>query len=227
MLEHVDESGQPCTRHAPVSAQRIFELAAVGSRTSGFHHDAASKMQSLMMSLDEISELATDAGPELRTAIETAHTALRELNALFTQNRQLAKTMQRARGAMPELLARAAERVGATVRGAVPSCEVRVNVPAIVHALAMLLDVVAGPSHLGRVVDVTGELDGENVTLALVGPREAAAKPPLTASESIALASFVIARDDGEVRCCGDGERFVVRMPVGQPTAAIPMLPKP
>ena len=226
MIAHLDETGQPCTRHASASPDNLLALAALGSRIPSFHHDAASKLQSLMMALDEISELADTAPAELRQAADTAHTALRELHQLFTANRALAKSPQRKRTALGELITRAAERSGVKLRGELVSVDVDVAPASSTHALATLLDLVAGAAHLGRVVDVgvAVALEIGKVTLTLTGPAEAAAKPPATANDSIALAAFLIAREDGEVRCGADGQRFVVRLPVAQASGHLPKL---
>jgi peptide/nickel transport system substrate-binding protein len=52
----------------------IGQLAAIGSRTPGFNHDIASKIQGVMMALDEIVELSRDV--DVQRAAETAQTAL-------------------------------------------------------------------------------------------------------------------------------------------------------
>jgi len=226
MPGHVDESGQPCTRHAQVTEQRLFELATLGSRMPAFHHDAASKLQSLMMALDEISELTSHEAVDLRTSIDTAHSALRELNQILAANRALAKAPQRARIAFPELVAQASAATGVRLRAGIVAKDVRVAAPAVRHALGLLLDLTAGPSHLGRVADATCELDGSTYVLTMSGSPEAAAKLPANAGESIAIANFVIEREQGTLRCTPTG--FVVTLPAAiDPTGAIEPLPKP
>ena len=116
MAGHLDETGQPCTRHAPLTEQRLYELATLGSRMPAFHHDAASKLQSLMMALDEISELAHPDAADLRASIDTAHSSLRELNQILAANRAIAKAPQRARIALPELVSQAASGSGVRLR---------------------------------------------------------------------------------------------------------------
>jgi hypothetical protein len=226
MHEHLDETGQPCTRHAKLTDTRMFELATLGSRMPAFHHDAASKLQSLMMALDEISELSGEAEADLRTAIETAHAALRELNQILSTNRALAKAPQKSRAGLGELVLRGADSVGVRVRSDVPAQDVRVAVPAVRHALSLLLDLAAGPSHLGRVVDVTSAFDGDRHELTIAGPPEASAKLPPNAGESLAIVTFLIEREDGELRCTPTG--FVVTLPAAPPpTGPMPALPKP
>lgn len=197
---------------------RLMELALVGSRMPGFHHDCASKLQSLMMALDELSELSEDAEPMARSAIDTAHTALRELHQMFTANRALTKPAQRTNTSIDELVQRAADRVGVKVRGTLTADTVRVAVPAITHALSQLLDLAAGPSHLGRVVDVSVEA-GERVTLVIVGPKEALAKVPANAQEVLALATFVIDRERGTLRV---DERIEIVLPRETVTDQLP-----
>lgn len=226
MSDHLDETGQPCTRHANLDGTRLYELATLGSRMPAFHHDAASKLQSLMMALDEISELAGSSEPDMRTAIDTAHAALRELNQILSTNRALAKAAQKSRVGLAELVQRAAESFGVRVRGDIQAQDIRVAVPAVRHAISLLLDVAAGPGHLGRVVDVTCAFDGDRYELTISGPPEAASKLPANAGESLAIVKFVIDREDGELRCHPTG--FVVRLPAAPPpTGAMPAVPKP
>jgi hypothetical protein len=218
MAEHLDDQGQPCTRHTGIPEARLFELATLGSRVSGFHHDAASKLQSLVMALDEIGETAEVSAPDMMTSVETARTAMKDLNALFNANRALAKGPQRTRVVYRDVLARAAERVGVKLTGAVPSCEVRVTVPALTHALAVLLDVAAGGSRAKRVVDIGSEVAGGCVVLTIHASADAIATPPPNASEAVAIAAFVIARDEGELRCGAAGDKFLVELPVAVAT---------
>lgn len=226
MIQHTDEAGQPCTRHGSLSQQRLLELATLGSRMPSFHHDAASKLQSLMMALDEISELASGDGGELRTSIDTAHGALRELNQLLSANRALAKAPVVARIALADLLHRGAEGAGVRIRTPIAAQDVRVHVPAVRHALSQLFDLTAGPSHLGRVVDATCELDGDRYIVRLSGPPEAQSKLPANTGEAVGLATFVIDREEGTLRCTPTG--FVVMLPAAiAPTGAMPALPKP
>jgi len=213
-VHHRDESGHPCTRHDPPSSTRLLELATIGSRSQGFHHDAASKLQSLVMALDEIGELGANAEPELRAAIEIALTALRELHVMFNDNRALARA-QRSRITLADAITRAAQRVGVAVRGEIAPCELRVAVPAVIHALALIIDQLSGHRGAGRAVDVRSESDGDRVKLTLAGPGAIAAP----ASEAIAIAAFVIGREDGELSCAPD--HLTVQLPVGMASEAI------
>lgn len=210
MADHDDETGQPCKKHAAPSEDSLMALATIGSRMPGFHHDCASKLQSLMMSLDEITELATTQ--ELQQSVATANESLRELHALFTANRALAKSPQLTRELVKTVIDRSAERAGVKARGKLDPVEVEITPPAMTHAMSLLLDVVAGPATLGRIVDVSTVSDGAHVAVTLAGPPTATTKPPPNVSELLAIASYVIARDGGELRCVNGGESFVIRL---------------
>ena len=90
-MHHVDEDGHPCTHHAPASTSELLALALVGSRAPSFNHDLASKLQGLMMAVDEISEVSGEVPPPVMRAIQTAQGALRDVLALLTTNRALTK----------------------------------------------------------------------------------------------------------------------------------------
>jgi hypothetical protein len=224
-MSHLDENGEPCTRHPPLPEPRLYELATLGSRMSGFHHDAASKLQSLVMALDDLGETASSVPPELVSTIETARAALAELSSLFAANRVFAKGVLRTRIEYKELLARASARVGVKLNGELPVCDLRVTVPALTHALALLIDVAACGSHAKRFVAIESSVGPANVVLTIAGPADG--KPPPHADESIAIAAFVIARDEGVLRCGGRGQRFTLELAVATPTTAISPLPKP
>lgn len=162
---------------------RLLALALVGSRAPGFNHDCASKLQSLMMALDEITEIADAGGnADLIRAVETATGALRELNALLNANRALTKAPARTATTVRELFARAAERVSVRVDGELPEQAIQVAVPAMTHALALLFDVAAELAPRGR-------------TIAIADGVVRSSRQP--SAEVVALASFALARDGG------------------------------
>jgi hypothetical protein len=206
---HLDEHGQICTRHPAAASEDLLSLAIVGSRAPSFHHDLASKLQGLMMSIDEIGELTGGDSPGVERAIETAHTTLREVLGLLNVNRALTKAPTRSRSTFAEVIARASERVYVTLRGAIPEAAIEVSAPSLIHALALVLDVAGGPGR-GRTIPATTEVAGGNVSLTLT----AAADPPPNAPESLALAAFVLAREGGELRCADEGRALIVRLPV-------------
>jgi len=212
VIDHLDEDGKPCARHVAPSIESILALATVGSRMPSFHHDCASKLQSLVMALDEISEIA-EAGSDAdaRRAAATATTALRELQAMFNTNRALTRATPPVKISLGELIGRAAERVGLVVQGDIPAVHVEVNVSAVTHAFAVVFDLAAGAIKLGRAVVIsTGQANG-HVALTVRAP--AGSKGGATqASEMIAIATFAIRRERGDLRCArADG--FVIKLP--------------
>lgn len=207
-IEHVDETGAPCTRHRAASAAAMYQLAMVGSRAPAFHHDCASKLQGLVMALDELSELTEHGDPQLIRAIEAAMDVSRELNGLLNINRALTKPAAKTAIALRDLMKAAADRVGVGLPGALPETMVTVAVPPMTHALALTIDVAAGTGR-GRSLAIAGAIDGREVELAL--PTVAA--QPTNASESLAIATFVVERDGGKLWCASAGDRLFVRLP--------------
>jgi hypothetical protein len=216
MTDHFDENGKPCTRHA-VATDGLLAWAAVGSRISGFHHDTASKLQSLMMALDEATELLGDDRPDLMVALQTATTSMKEMHALLSENRALAKAPQRKPTQIAELLKRAAARHGVKLIGEVGPMTAHVAPPSIVHALALVLDLSAGSLHATRAVTVTATPRGDDVVIDLVGQPVDPTKDLI--NESVAVAAFLLAREDGELRCSPKG--FVVQLPTTLRSAAV------
>lgn len=203
MRTHCDETSTPCTRHSDVSQDVILEYAAIGSRMSSFHHDVASKLQSLMMAVDEIVELGSD---NLRSAAMTATAALQGINELLAVNRALTKAPQRRPTSLPEIIARAAARHGVHVRGDQVDVDVNVALPSIAHALDLLLDMLAGPMRGERAVslEITKLPDCVALGLEATAPFEAN-------NEHIALATFLLVREAGALTCSSTG--FVVVLP--------------
>jgi hypothetical protein len=210
VIGHTDEDGKPCTRHAPADA-KLLAYAALGTRVTGFHHDAASKLQSLVMALDEIGELIGEAESDIRTATETAQMAVRQLHTLLTANRALAKAPTPTRMHVPELLQRAAERYSVKLRGQIGGIEVMAAPPSITHAVSLLLDMVAGPPAQGRTVEVEAVTSGGRVTLTMIGNVEPTHQH---LNELIAVATFMFEREQGSLRC--GTKRFVVELPLAQ-----------
>ncbi len=186
----------------------LLAWAAVGSRISGFHHDSASKLQGLMMALDEVQEALGDAGPDVARPLEMAMTALKDLHALLTENRALAKAPGRKDVALGDVIARAAARAGVTVRGeAAPAVTVHIAPPSIVQALSLLCAVVAGPHKGVRTIDVSSAVENERVVLRLTG-----APPEGSALDAITVATWLLEREDGAVLSAPNG--FVVHVPM-------------
>lgn len=207
-LGHDGDDGQPCTRHVPVSIDALLHFATVGSRISSFHHDIASKLQGLMMALDEITELTEPTGgdTDLGRAAETAHAALKDLTQIFMLNRALAKAPIRGRTTLRELAMRASERVGVTLRGELPEVDLDVAVPLTTQGFALAFDAAAGAGR-SRSLEVTALVAEARIELALP-----AAPTTATANESLAIAAWVFAHEGGDLRC--SESRILVRLPV-------------
>jgi hypothetical protein len=207
--DHLDENGAPCARHPAISQTSLYQLAMVGSRAPAFHHDCASKLQGLVMAIDELTELTEHGDPQLIRAIETALDASRELNALLNLNRALTRPAAKARVALRELVARAAERVGVAVQGTLSDAHsVVVGIAPMIHALALLIDVAAG-SGRGRSLAVLASPATGGVELTL---HSSPLQVP-NASEAVAIATFVVARDGGQLWCSASGDRMMIRLP--------------
>ena len=197
----------------------MLHYAAIGSRVSSFHHDAASKLQSLMMALDEIGELVGERSSELRQATETARAALHDLNQLFTINRALAKTPQRKRTAIGEVMMRAADRHGVKLRGTISAVDLQIAPASITHAFATLLDISAGRANSQRTVELTIASDGDRATITFAGTFDPT-KPAPNLNELVAVATFLIAREDGDLRCTASG--FIVQLPIAPASGPVP-----
>lgn len=208
-LSHVDEDGRPCSHHAAATPSDLLALALVGSRAPSFHHDLASKLQGLMMAVDEISEVSGDVPPPVLRAIETAHGALREVLALLGTNRALTKPPVATRVPIGDLLSRAAERVFVTFRCVAPPVTVEVPPPAMIHALSLVIDVAGGPGR-GRIVEAQAQLEDAMVVVS-VG---AATETPPSAAAALALGAFVLEGSGGSLSCADAGSRLVIRLPV-------------
>lgn len=170
---------------------------------SSFHHDIASKLQSLMMALDEIAELGND---DVRAATATATTAMHEINQLLTVNRALTKPPQRKRTRLREILARATERHGVRLRGDLPDIEVNVSLASIAHALDLLLDMLAGQPRGERAVSISVAQGKDRIALALTATT---AFEPI--NEHVELAAFLLTRETGTLSCSPNG--FIVELP--------------
>ncbi len=210
-IGHADDTGGRCARHPAISADAMMQLAMVGSRASAFHHDCASKLQGLVMALDELGELSEGGDPNVLRAIEAATESTRELHALLNINRALTKPQARAATGLGDLLLKAAHRVGITVHGVPPASApvlVEVAAAAATHALALVFDVAAGTGR-GRSLTISVSDGAATVDLSL----PAASPAPSNASEMLAIASYVLARDGARLWCAAGEGRIVVQLP--------------
>ncbi|HEX2685541.1 MAG TPA: hypothetical protein VHN14_02940 [Kofleriaceae bacterium] len=208
VIEHVDETGAPCARHTAATPESLFRLAMVGSRARVFHHDCASKLQALVMVLDEIRQLTEQGEPQLVEAVEAALESMQEVNAVLNTNRALTRPSTRSAMMLRELVTSAAGWVGVTLHGTLPDEMVDVATPSTIHALSLAFDIAAGAGR-GRTLTVAALRTTREVELVL----HTAPSQPANASEALAIATFVIARDGGRLWCAAAGDRIFVRLP--------------
>ena len=122
----------------------ILALAVVGARARGFNHDAASKLQRLIMAVAELEDLAP-AHPEvrdLRAVADGLSSALGELEGLFVEFRALAKGTEVTAFDLRELLGMVARRAGARLEleGDFPAVSVRIREAETIQLLALLCE---------------------------------------------------------------------------------------
>jgi hypothetical protein len=194
-------SGSESPAAAPelARADAILALALVGSRAPAFNHDLASKLQGLLITLEELAEtLGARGDAELGQLAADGLALATEVVETLTAFRALTRAQPPAPHGLRELIERAAARVGVTLVGELASLEVSVMVaaPAATQALALALDAAAGPGR-GREVAIAGRLRGARVEIAI----QVARVPARAASEHLALAAAAIARDGGELQC--------------------------
>jgi hypothetical protein len=207
-LGHLDQDGNACTEHA-ANPDAILTAATIGSRVSTFNHDIASKLQGMMMALDEIEEILERVDdPDLRRATETAQQSLKEASSLLSANRSLTRTATRSKTALRDLVRAAGERVHVAVRGDVPDGQIEATVPLLAQAIGLAIDALAGTGR-GRFVDVIASREGDRATLVFAST----ADPAPALGDALALASFVIEREHGELRC-GRDRRLHVQLPL-------------
>ena len=204
-MNHLDETGAECTRHA-ASVDALLTFAVIGSRVAAFNHDIASKLQGLMMSLDEIDEMLDRiADPDLRRATETAQQAIKEASTMLSANRSLTRATK-SKVQLRDVVKSASERAGVGVLGTIPDAQVEVAALAT-HALGLALDAIGGTGK-NRIVDVVATIEDGRGRLVFTSTAE----PTTAAGDAFALAAFAIARAGGELRCRDNG--FTAQLPL-------------
>lgn len=198
---HVDEAGEPCTTHAPVRPDVMHTLTLVGSRASGFNHDLASKLQGLLMTLEDLAErLGARGEPELHRSASDAFAMTQELVGLVTASRALTRPPSPGRRTLRELIAASCERAGVELRAELVEAEVEVSTPHVVQAIALAIEVAAGPGR-GRALESTCQRGGGGQIEIVLS---AAKKTTSFASEYLALAAESLRRHGGDLRCGAD-----------------------
>lgn len=159
------------------------------------------------MAIDEVLELATQ--PDVKLAAETAHTALGELNQLLQQNRALTKAPVATRISIKDLFGLAATRCGVSIRGALPAGTLAVAVPLTTQGLSLVFEAASGTERQ-RTIEVAASIAANQLEVSLSLP--AVIEPSV--GTGLALATWIIAREGGELRC--DPHCLIVRLPVVQ-----------
>ncbi len=190
-MDHDGDGGGPCTRHTLGSLDPLLGLAMVGSRASGFQHDVASKLQSLVMSLEEIGDRA-DAldDPDLVVALTAAREAVRDMTAQLQNFRQLSRQPPAAPIPLREVFARAAERAALHVRTEPSPLVIVASAAEVVHAVALLLDGALGRAT-PRELDVAFSPRGFALAMG-------------ASNEAVTVATYVFRRCGGTLRCTAD-----------------------
>lgn len=198
---HLDEAGEPCTSHAPVRPDVMHTLTLVGSRASGFNHDLASKLQGLLMTLEDLAErLGARGEPELHRSASDAFAMTQELVGLVTASRALTRPPSPGRRTLRELIAASCERAGVELRAELVEAEVEVSTPHVIQAIALAIEVAAGPGR-GRALESTCQRVGAGQIEIVLS---AAKKTTSFASEYLALAAESLRRHGGDLRCGAD-----------------------
>ena len=175
-------------------------LAMVGSRAHGLNHDLASKLQGLLMTLEDLVERLAERGePELHRAASDASTAAQELAGLITGSRQLTRNPGPSRRPLRELIAASCDRAGVELHTRLVDAEVELVMPHAIHALSLAIEVAGGPGR-SRPLDSECRVVDGRIELVLPAARQTTSY----ASEYLALAAAILRRDGGDVRCGAD-----------------------
>lgn len=207
---HLGEDGLPCRRHGPAKLDRLLRLAFVGTRWPVFNHEFATRLQSLLMSIDALSHMIAKRGDdELRQMVVEVSAATQQFSDLLEWNRALIRPPSRAPESLRELVRQATASSNIVVLCELPDVDLTVTAPAIIHALVLAFAVAAAvrPGR-GAQVPATCHLLQRHVELALA----VVTPSPEYAAEALAVAAEMLLHEGGELRCGED--RLVVRLPL-------------
>jgi hypothetical protein len=207
---HLDEAGQPCAHHGPARLDRLLRLAFVGTRTPGFNHDFATRLQTLLLTVDALSIVATRRGDdELRGMAAEVSASAQQFNDLLAGNRALVPAAPRTCESLRDIVRQAIERSNIVLLCELPDVDLAVTAPAVIHALVLAFAVAAAvrPGRGAEVAATCHRLERHlELELEVVTP------PPDHAPESLAVAAEMLSRDGGDLRC-GEG-CLRVRLPL-------------
>jgi hypothetical protein len=179
----------------------ILALALVGARARGFHHDLASKLQGLMMAIDEIADrnllLADD---RVQRAVEAAADSMREVQGQLAAFRTLGRGADARGCSLRELVAAGTRAAAVAASGEVPDVAVMATPCAAVQVIAMACELADSTGTVEVAVDAR-DADTIEVSVRCRG----GGLPELVRADAIAVMTFALGRDGGEVRDGGNG----------------------
>nr|HEX4313906.1 hypothetical protein [Kofleriaceae bacterium] len=181
----------------------LLALALLGAGARGFQHDLSSKLQALMMSLDEIAERGDDLGDaEIHRAAERAMASIKDTHAVLMAYRQLARGAAPAEARLADLVDAGAARAGVAVAAdsTVPAATVVATATATTLAIAMACELAAGT---GAVTVRGAAVAGGGVELTVVGG--GGRVPGVARADALALIRFAMVRDGGDAHDGSDG----------------------
>ncbi len=178
----------------------LLALALLGSRTGGLNHDLASKLQGLLMALDELGELVEPhADPALTGVLESAQGSASELSEVLAASRALTRGTS-GRTSVAALVAEAGKKLGVAILGALDGGLVFEGPLATVQqALVLVLDIAAGPAR-ARMVVITCTVDGARCRLDL----KVVAPPTARGTLLLAVARGACVAGGGSLAIDGD-----------------------
>lgn len=167
----------------------LLELALVGTRARGFHHDVASKLQMLMMVTDELAEYSDELDDEhVKQLAASALDAVKDVHQLMIGYR----AMSRPDGATPvklsDLFERGAARAAVEMRGTLPSEMVMARVPIAVQAVTLACEIVAGHG----VIEASASIGEDGVRVVLEAETRVGDAPDLAHDDAFALIAFAL-----------------------------------
>ena len=222
MSEHLDETGQPCTRHANVDEHALLRARDARLADAG----VSSRCRVEAAEPDDGARRDQRArGDRAATAHARSTPRTRRCASSTRSSRRTARSRRRrsaARIACRSSSQRAAERTACACAATIRPRSPRRGRRRCAHALALLLDLAAGPGHLGRVVDVTCTVNGDRVR---AGDERTAGSGGEAADERrrVARDRDVRHRARAGRRCAVAPTGFVVRVPAAIRRRAEPL----
>lgn len=138
----------------------VFALALIGSAAGAANHDLGSRLQSLLMALDEL-EILAETHPDITPLLGALRESTDSAIELLAANRALVRG-KRERIAVADLVTRASRRAGVRVSADGVADSIDGPVEVLVQAIALVIELASAGDPL-RIVPVT--LAATSVTL--------------------------------------------------------------